>query len=65
MGEVREAEVVGYAQDLAAKRPLVVYLSGHTGEDFGMAEVAGWLKGVFPALPAQWLPLTDPYTDPV
>lgn len=64
LGEVREPEVLGYAQDMAASRAVTVYLSGHTGEDFGMGLIADWLQGVLPALPVRWLPLTDPYTNP-
>ena len=64
LGEVREPEVLGYAQDMAATRPLTVYLSGHTGEDPGMGLVAEWLKTVFPALPVQWLGEPDPYVNP-
>ena len=65
LGEVREPEVLGYAQDLAASRPVVVYLVGHTSEDFGMGLVAEWLQGVFPGLPCRWIPTVDPYTNPV
>jgi putative NIF3 family GTP cyclohydrolase 1 type 2 len=65
LGEVREPEVLGYAQDLAARRPIVVYLSGHTGEDFGMRLIAEWAQGVFPQMPVKWLPTTDPYSNPV
>jgi putative NIF3 family GTP cyclohydrolase 1 type 2 len=64
LGEVREPEVLGYAQDRAGGRPVVVYLLGHTAEDFGMATVAEWLGGVFPGLPCRWLPTIDPYTNP-
>jgi putative NIF3 family GTP cyclohydrolase 1 type 2 len=64
LGEVREPEVVGYAQDMAASRPITVYLAGHTAEDPGMGHVADWLKSVFPALPVQWLESPDPYTNP-
>lgn len=65
LGEVREPEVLGYAQDLAASRPIVVYLVGHTGEDFGMRNLADWLGTVFPGLPARWIATPDPYTNPV
>lgn len=64
LGEVREPEVLGYAQDLAASRPITVFLSGHTNEDAGMGLIADWLGTVFPGLPVRWLPLTDPYTNP-
>lgn len=64
LGEVREPEVLGYAQDLAASRPVVVYMSGHTSEDFGMRNLAEWLAGVFPALPVRWIPTPDPYINP-
>ena len=63
LGEVREPEVLGYAQDLASSRPVVVYLAGHTAEDFGMRNVAEWLGGVFPAMPCRWLATADPYTN--
>ena len=62
--EVREPEVLGYAQDMAANRPVTVYLAGHTAEDPGMGLLADWLKTVFPALPVQWLEMADPYTNP-
>lgn len=65
LGEVREPEVLGYAQDMAASRPVTVYLVGHTCEDAGMGVVADWLRTVFPRLPVQWLASPDPYTDPV
>lgn len=65
LGEVREPEVLGYAQDLAAKRPMVVYFVGHTAEDFGMRLVAEWMQNVFASLPCRWLPTADPYTNPV
>jgi putative NIF3 family GTP cyclohydrolase 1 type 2 len=64
LGEVREPEVLGYAQDMAESRAVTVYLSGHTGEDPGMGVLAEWLKTVFPALPVQWLGSPDPYTNP-
>lgn len=64
LGEVREPEVLGYAQDMAASRGITVYLAGHTNEDAGMGVLADWLRSVFPALPVQWLPLVDPYTNP-
>lgn len=64
LGEVREPEVLGYAQDMAASRPVTVYLAGHTGEDPGMGILAEWLQGVFPALPVQWLESPDPYSNP-
>jgi len=64
LGEVREPEVLGYAQDMAASRGVTVYLAGHTNEDAGMGVVADWLSGVFPQLPIKWLPLVDPYTNP-
>jgi len=65
LGEVREPEVLGYAQDRAATRPIIVYLVGHTSEDYGMDVVAEWLRRVFPGLPCRWLPTADPYTNPV
>jgi len=64
LGEVREPEVLGYAQDLAASRPVVVYLVGHMSEDFGMCNVAEWLGDVFPSIPCRWLATADPYTNP-
>lgn len=64
LGEVREPEVLGYAQDLSASRPVVVYLVGHTAEDFGMLNVAQWLRTVFPGLPCEWIATIDPYTNP-
>lgn len=64
LGEVREPEVLGYAQDMAESRKVTVFLLGHTGEDPGMGLLADWLKTVFPALPVQWLGLTDPYSNP-
>jgi putative NIF3 family GTP cyclohydrolase 1 type 2 len=64
LGEVREPEVLGYAQDMAARRPVTVYLAGHTGEDPGMGVLADWLRTVFPQLPVQWLGAADPYTNP-
>lgn len=65
LGEVREPEVLGYAQDMAAKRPITVYLVGHTNEDPGMGIIADWLKTVFPTLPVRWIPTIDPYSNPV
>ena len=65
LGEVREPEVLGYAQDMAATRPIVVYLVGHTNEDPGMGIIADWLKTVFPSLPVRWIPTVDPYSNPV
>lgn len=64
LGEVREPEVLGYAQDMAESRKVTVFLSGHTGEDPGMGILAEWLKTVFPALPVQWLGMADPYSNP-
>lgn len=64
LGEVREPEVLGYAQDMASSRPITVFLAGHTGEDPGMGLLAEWLRTVFPALPVQWLEVADPYTNP-
>lgn len=65
LGEVREPEVLGYAQDLAESRAVTVYLAGHMGEDSGMGVLAEWLKTVFPVLPVRWLASADPYTNPV
>lgn len=65
LGEVREPEVLGYAQDLAASRPMVVYLVGHTSEDFGMELAAEWTQAVFPSLPCRWIATVDPYTNPL
>jgi len=64
LGEVREPEVLGYAQDMAASRKINLFLAGHTNEDAGMGVVADWLGTVFPQLPVKWLPLVDPYTNP-
>lgn len=64
LGEVREPEVLGYAQDMAANRPVTVYLAGHTAEDPGMGLVAEWLQSVFPGLPVRWLEVADPFTNP-
>lgn len=64
LGEVREPEVLGYAQDLAESRKVSVFLSGHTGEDPGMGVLAEWLKTVFPALPVKWFDMADPYSNP-
>lgn len=64
LGEVREPEVLGYAQDLAERSAVTVFLVGHTGEDFGMGLVAEWLKSVFPQLPVRWVAGGDPYTNP-
>jgi putative NIF3 family GTP cyclohydrolase 1 type 2 len=64
LGEVREPEVLGYAQDLSTSRPLAVYLVGHTAEDFGMLNVAQWLRTLFPGLPCEWIATADPYTNP-
>ena len=64
LGEVREPEVLGYAQDMAESRAVTVYLAGHTGEDPGMGVLAEWLKTVFPALRVRWLESPDPYTNP-
>jgi putative NIF3 family GTP cyclohydrolase 1 type 2 len=64
LGEVREPEVLGYAQDMAASRPVTVFLAGHTAEDPGMGLVADWLRTVFPKLPVQWLEAADPYVNP-
>lgn len=65
LGEVREPEVIGYAQDLSASRDIVVYLNGHTSEDFGMGLLADWIGNLFPDIPVKWLPTVDPYTNPV
>lgn len=64
LGEVREPEVLGYAQDLAATRPIIVYLVGHTSEDYGMRLAAEWMQSVFPDMPCRWIPTVDPYTNP-
>jgi putative NIF3 family GTP cyclohydrolase 1 type 2 len=64
LGEVREPEVLGYAQDMAESHKVTVFLAGHTGEDPGMGLLADWLKTVFPALSVQWLGVADPYTNP-
>lgn len=64
LGEVREPEVLGYAEDMAASRRVTVFLSGHTNEDAGMGVIADWLRTVFPSISVQWLPTADPYTNP-
>lgn len=65
LGEVREPEVLGYAQDMAGSRGVTVYLAGHTGEDPGMGVLAEWLRTVFPGLPVSWLGSADPYINPL
>jgi len=64
LGEVREPEVLGYAQDMAASRGINLFLSGHTNEDYGLGVLADWLRTVFPELPVRWMPLVDPYSNP-
>ena len=64
LGEVREPEVLGYLQDTARERRVVAYLIGHTAEDWGMRNLAGWLGTVFPGLPVRWIATPDPYTNP-
>lgn len=59
LGEVHNPEVIGYAQDLAERRGVVVYLNGHTAEDYGMRLLAGWLGGVFPGMPVRWIPVPE------
>lgn len=62
LGEVREPEVVGFAQDLAARRRHAVYMVGHLGtEEHGMEIAAEWLRGVFPELAVHYVPAGDPF----
>lgn len=65
LGEVREPEVLGHAQDMAYSRDITIFFSGHNNEDAGMGVVADWLTPLFPKLPVRWLPTADPYTNPV
>jgi putative NIF3 family GTP cyclohydrolase 1 type 2 len=64
LGEVREPEVLGHAQDMAYARDITVFFSGHNNEDAGMGVVADWLTPLFPTLPVRWLPTADPFTNP-
>jgi len=52
-----------YALDAQALgRPRAVILLGHMmSEDFGMREVAEWLRGVLPDVPIDWIPAGEPF----
>jgi hypothetical protein len=41
-----------------------VILLGHMlSEDFGMQEVAEWLRGFLPDVPMDWVPAGEPFTN--
>jgi putative NIF3 family GTP cyclohydrolase 1 type 2 len=55
-----------YALDAqAVGRPRGVILLGHLmSEDWGMREVADWLRGVVPEVPVEWIPAGEPFGAP-
>ncbi|MCC7009838.1 MAG: Nif3-like dinuclear metal center hexameric protein [Acidobacteria bacterium] len=52
-----------YALDaMALGRPKAVILLGHMmSEDWGMQEVAAWLRAAVPAVPIEWMPAGEPF----
>jgi len=65
-GEVREWENTFYAADIftAGEKRALVTLGRVASEEPGMRACAGWLKTVFPNLPATWIGAGDPYWRP-
>jgi putative NIF3 family GTP cyclohydrolase 1 type 2 len=62
-GEAREWEVVEYAQDaIASGKKKALVLIGHVAsEQAGMTYCAQWLKPLFPGLPVESVPASEPF----
>jgi putative NIF3 family GTP cyclohydrolase 1 type 2 len=65
-GESAEWEGVLYAVDaIGQKRRKGLILMGHdVSEELGMKEFAGWLKGVVPEVPVEFVPAGEPFWEP-
>lgn len=65
-GESSEWETVEYARDAQLEgRKKALILVGHlTSEEAGMENCAKWLRGIFPAIPVQYIPAREPYWTP-
>ena len=62
-GEAREWEVVEYAQDVIAsgKKKALVLIGHVASEQAGMAYCTQWLKPLFPELPVEFVPASEPF----
>ena len=62
-GEAREWEVVEYAQDVIStgKKKALVLIGHVASEQAGMAYSAQWLKPLFPELPIEFVPASEPF----
>jgi putative NIF3 family GTP cyclohydrolase 1 type 2 len=55
-----------YVMDAAAigQAKAMIVLGHMLSEDFGMQEVAEWLRGFLESLPIEWVPAGEPFTSP-
>jgi putative NIF3 family GTP cyclohydrolase 1 type 2 len=65
-GEASEWETVEYARDaqLQGRKKALILLGHLTSEEAGMDYCAKWLHGIFPKMPIQFIPATEPYWTP-
>ena len=65
-GEASEWETVEYARDaqLQGRKKALILLGHLTSEEAGMDNCAQWLHGIFPKMPIQYIPATEPYWTP-
>jgi putative NIF3 family GTP cyclohydrolase 1 type 2 len=65
-GEASEWETVEYARDaqLQGRRKALILLGHLTSEEAGMGYCAQWLRPLFPGLPIQFIPASEPYWTP-
>ncbi len=65
-GEASEWETVEYARDaqLQGRKKALILLGHLTSEEAGMGYCAQWLRPLFPGLPIQFIPATEPYWTP-
>jgi putative NIF3 family GTP cyclohydrolase 1 type 2 len=65
-GEASEWETVEYVRDaqLQGRKKALILLGHLTSEEAGMDYCAQWLRPLFPGLPIQFIPATEPYWTP-
>ena len=65
-GEASEWETVEYARDaqLQGRKKALILLGHLTSEEAGMGYCAQWLRPLFPGLPIQFIPASEPYWTP-
>jgi putative NIF3 family GTP cyclohydrolase 1 type 2 len=66
VGETREWELVEYVQDMAVsgKKKALVLLGHVVSEQAGMKYFADWAKPLFPEIPVEFIPASEPFWRP-